>query len=105
MSGGTLFAAIQAIKQSEVLGSGVMSSPWNSPLFFLLIILLVKVWLAFKVRDWAAGRGRTNRAWFICALLFLIPTVIVLVLMPKLPVIKMQHSSQHKIDLSAPEAD
>jgi hypothetical protein len=67
--------------------------------------ILDKVWLAFKVRDWAKRRGRTNRAWFICALLFLIPTVIVLVLLPKMPVITMQHSSRHQIDLSVPEAN
>ncbi len=56
---------------------------------------------ALKIRDWAKRRGRTGKAWFICALLFMIPTIIVLLMLPKLPVITMQHSSQHKIDLNA----
>jgi hypothetical protein len=71
----------------------------------LLLILALRVWLALKVRDWAKRRGRPGTPWFVWALFFLIPTAIVLAVLPKLPVIKMQHSSQHKIDLSAPERD
>lgn len=82
-----------------------MNAFLSSPLAMLVIILFVQVWLAFKVRDWAKRRGRTSKAWFVCAVFALVPTVVVLVLLPKMPVIRMQHSSQHKIDLSAPEAN
>jgi hypothetical protein len=79
----------------------------NSPLVMLLVVLAVlglKVWLAFRVEKWARSKGRTGRWWFLCALLWLIPTAIVLALLPTKPLITMQHSSRHQIDLSAPEA-
>jgi hypothetical protein len=80
-----------------------MNDSLSSPLAMFLIILFIQVWLASKVRDWAKRRGRTSKAWFVCAVFALVPTVVVLVLLPKMPVIKMQHSSQHKIELFGPE--
>jgi hypothetical protein len=71
----------------------------------LIAILALKVWLAVLVEKWAKRRGRTGRAWFACAFLWLIPTVIVLALLPQKPVIAMQASSQHQIDLFAPAAE
>jgi hypothetical protein len=80
-----------------------MNAFLSSPLAMMAIILLIQVWLASKVGDWAKRRGRTSKAWFVCAAVALIPTIVILALLPKLPVITMQHSSLHKIDLSAIE--
>jgi hypothetical protein len=80
-----------------------MNDLLNSPVVLMLIIVFVKVFLAFKVRDWARRRGRTGKAWLVCAILALIPTIVVLVLLPKMPVITMQRSSQHKIELFTSE--
>jgi hypothetical protein len=69
----------------------------------LIAILSLKVWLAVLVEKWARRKGRTGGAWLVCAFLWLIPTVIVLALLPRKPVIKMQPSSQHQINMSVAE--
>jgi hypothetical protein len=79
---------------------------WDNPYVMIPLVVAIlgaRVWLTFLIEKWAISRGRTGRAWFICAFLWMIPTVIVLALLPKKPVIRMQPSSKHQIDLAVPE--
>jgi hypothetical protein len=47
-----------------------------------IIVLALRLWLAFLINKWAKHKGRTSGVWFFWAFAFLGPTALVLAIVP-----------------------